>query len=117
MHRCRESVDFALQCAWLLDAYSSDVTLPTQKKSHGTKLKNLILSDELRPKAAAAAATSSASSKMKWREKQVTVSVTPLTAPHDLIPTESRSHLLTQVGFSIFPPPSSPPLCSMSIRR
>ena len=49
MNRCRESVDFSLQCAWLLDAYSSDASLPTQKKSHGTKLKNLILSDELRP--------------------------------------------------------------------
>lgn len=50
MHRCRESVDFSLQCAWLLDAYSSDATLPNEKKSHSTKLKNLILSGDLRPK-------------------------------------------------------------------
>ena len=52
VHRCRESVAFSLQCAWLLDAYSADAPVHTQKKSHGTKLANLILSDELRPKAA-----------------------------------------------------------------
>ncbi|XP_043274249.1 phosphatidylinositol 4-kinase beta isoform X2 [Venturia canescens] len=50
VHRCRGSADFSLKCAWLLDAYSSDALLPSKKKSHGTKLKNLILSDELRPK-------------------------------------------------------------------
>lgn len=48
--RCRQSADFSLKCAWLLGAYSSDAALPSKKKSHGTKLKNLILSDELRPK-------------------------------------------------------------------
>lgn len=42
-------MNFSLQCAWLLDAYSSDVPLPSQKKSNGIKLKKLILSDELRP--------------------------------------------------------------------
>lgn len=46
--RCRQSADFSLKCAWLLDAYSSDAHLPSKKKSHGTKFKNLILSDELR---------------------------------------------------------------------
>lgn len=50
VYRCRQSADFSLKCAWLLDAYSSDAHLPSKKKSHGTKLKNLILSDELRPK-------------------------------------------------------------------
>nr|CAD7258898.1 unnamed protein product [Timema shepardi] len=50
VYRCRKSADFSLKCAWLLDAYSSDAHLPSKKKSHGTKLKNLILSDELRPK-------------------------------------------------------------------
>ncbi|XP_014205951.1 phosphatidylinositol 4-kinase beta [Copidosoma floridanum] len=50
VYRCRHSVDFSLKCAWLLDAYSSDTHLPSKKKSHGTKLKNLILSGELRPK-------------------------------------------------------------------
>ncbi|XP_063243120.1 phosphatidylinositol 4-kinase beta isoform X2 [Bacillus rossius redtenbacheri] len=50
VHRCRRSPDFSLKCAWLLDAYSSDAPLPTKRKSHGTKLRNLILSDELRPR-------------------------------------------------------------------
>lgn len=50
IHRCRKSIDFSLKCAWLLDAYSSDATLPSKKKPHGVKLHNLILSDELRPK-------------------------------------------------------------------
>ncbi|XP_073991037.1 phosphatidylinositol 4-kinase beta fwd isoform X2 [Rhodnius prolixus] len=50
VHRCRESVDFSLKCSWLLDAYSSDAALSSKKKSHGTKLKNLILSGELRPR-------------------------------------------------------------------
>lgn len=50
VHRCRQSPDFSLKCSWLLEAYSSDAALPSKKKSHGTKLKNLILSDELRPR-------------------------------------------------------------------
>lgn len=48
--RCRKSVDFSLKCAWLLDAYSSDASLPSKRKPLGIKLRNLILSDELRPK-------------------------------------------------------------------
>lgn len=32
-----------------MDAYSSDATTPCKKKPHGIKLRNLILSDELRP--------------------------------------------------------------------
>ncbi|KAI4459127.1 phosphatidylinositol kinase [Holotrichia oblita] len=47
---CRKSVDFSLKCAWLLDAYSSDASLPSKRKPLGIKLRNLILSDELRPK-------------------------------------------------------------------
>lgn len=50
VRRCRDSADFSLKCAWLLDAYSSDAQVPSKKKSNGTKLKNLILSDRLRPK-------------------------------------------------------------------
>ncbi|XP_018577631.1 phosphatidylinositol 4-kinase beta, partial [Anoplophora glabripennis] len=50
IHRCRKSIDFSLKCAWLLEAFSSDASLPTKKKPHGVKLRNLILSDELRPK-------------------------------------------------------------------
>ncbi|XP_018009987.1 phosphatidylinositol 4-kinase beta [Hyalella azteca] len=49
VHCCRHDTVFALQCAWLLDAFSSDSSLQ-RKKSHGTKFKNLIFSDELRPK-------------------------------------------------------------------
>lgn len=49
VHLCRHDITFALQCAWLLEAFSAD-TFHQRKKSHGTKLKNLILSDELRPK-------------------------------------------------------------------
>ncbi|XP_021961803.1 phosphatidylinositol 4-kinase beta isoform X2 [Folsomia candida] len=48
VHRCRKSVAFSLQCAWLLDAYSSDGQ--TRKKSLGTKLKAMILNDSMRPK-------------------------------------------------------------------
>ncbi|KAK4037181.1 hypothetical protein OUZ56_029221 [Daphnia magna] len=73
VHRCRESVDFSLQCAWLLDAYSSDASLPTQKKSHGTKLKNLILSEELRPVPVASTAKPAKTSKA-----HLTVKIAPL---------------------------------------
>lgn len=52
VHCCRHDTVFALHCAWLLDAFSSD-TSHQRKKSHGTKFKNLILSDELRPKSEA----------------------------------------------------------------
>ncbi|KAF2361498.1 Phosphatidylinositol 3-/4-kinase catalytic domain [Trinorchestia longiramus] len=49
VHCCRHDTVFALQCAWLLDAFSSDSS-HQRKKSHGTKFKNLIFSDEIRPK-------------------------------------------------------------------
>lgn len=74
VHRCRQSADFSLKCAWLLDAYSSDAHLPSKKKSHGTKLKNLILSDELRPKG-------------NENKKRVTGLQTP--APLSLIPMQN----------------------------
>ena len=46
VHRCRQSVDFSLQCAWLLEAYSpaSPEGLTKKNRSHGIKLKNLIMS-------------------------------------------------------------------------
>lgn len=47
IHRCRQSVDFSLQCAWLLEAYSFDANIPTKKKNHGSRLRNLIMSGEL----------------------------------------------------------------------
>uniref|UniRef100_A0A667ZC59 Phosphatidylinositol 4-kinase beta n=1 Tax=Myripristis murdjan TaxID=586833 RepID=A0A667ZC59_9TELE len=49
VHRCRQSISFSLQCAWLLGAYSSDMHISTQRHSRGTKLRKLILSDELKP--------------------------------------------------------------------
>ncbi|KAG8231773.1 hypothetical protein J437_LFUL010748 [Ladona fulva] len=47
LHRCRKSIDFAFRCAWLLDAYKSDTSLPTKKIPYGTRLRNSILADEL----------------------------------------------------------------------
>ncbi|XP_062821234.1 phosphatidylinositol 4-kinase beta isoform X6 [Anolis carolinensis] len=49
VHRCRQSINFSLQCALLLGAYSSDMHISTQHHSRGTKLRKLILSDELKP--------------------------------------------------------------------
>ncbi|XP_061839000.1 phosphatidylinositol 4-kinase beta isoform X1 [Nerophis lumbriciformis] len=49
VYRCRQSISFSLQCAWLLGAYSSDMHISTQRHSRGTKLRKLILSDELKP--------------------------------------------------------------------
>uniref|UniRef100_A0A8C2CAU7 Phosphatidylinositol 4-kinase beta n=1 Tax=Cyprinus carpio TaxID=7962 RepID=A0A8C2CAU7_CYPCA len=49
VYRCRQSINFSLQCAWLLGAYSSDMHISTQRHSRGTKLRKLILSDELKP--------------------------------------------------------------------
>ena len=54
VYRCRNSVDFSLRCAWLLEAYvACDKATSGNKKKvqHGIKLKNLILSGELVPKA------------------------------------------------------------------
>ncbi|XP_065171006.1 phosphatidylinositol 4-kinase beta isoform X2 [Atheta coriaria] len=48
VHRCRKSVDFSLKCAWLLDAYSSEATVPSKKKPLGIKLRDKILADEFR---------------------------------------------------------------------
>ena len=50
VHRCRTSVDFSLQCAWLLEAYTPIGLEGKKSRSHGSKLKNLILSGELVPK-------------------------------------------------------------------
>lgn len=53
VYRCRASVCFSLTCAWLLGAYSSDMHISTQTHSRGSKLRKLILSDELQPSARA----------------------------------------------------------------
>ncbi len=50
VHRCRQSVDFSLRCAWLLEAYAPSSLESKRNRSHGTKLKNLILTGELVPK-------------------------------------------------------------------
>ncbi|XP_037549208.1 phosphatidylinositol 4-kinase beta [Nematolebias whitei] len=49
IHRCKSSITFSLLSAWLLGAYSSDMHISTQRHSRGTKLRKLILSDELKP--------------------------------------------------------------------
>uniref|UniRef100_H2L6U9 Phosphatidylinositol 4-kinase beta n=1 Tax=Oryzias latipes TaxID=8090 RepID=H2L6U9_ORYLA len=49
IHRCRGSITFSLLSAWLLGAYSSDMHISTQRFSRGTKLRKLILSDDLKP--------------------------------------------------------------------
>uniref|UniRef100_A0A6P7GB21 Phosphatidylinositol 4-kinase beta-like n=1 Tax=Diabrotica virgifera virgifera TaxID=50390 RepID=A0A6P7GB21_DIAVI len=79
--RCRKSIDFSLKCAWLLDAFSSDASVPTKKKPHGIKLRNLILSDELRPKDHKIMTTSLNSA-----------SGDKLTVPQHIKKTHQRSH-------------------------
>lgn len=57
--RCRSCAEFSLQLAWLLNAFCNDKSTTSaaipkphmlKKKSHGLKLKNIILNEELRPK-------------------------------------------------------------------
>uniref|UniRef100_A0A1A7YDQ1 Phosphatidylinositol 4-kinase beta n=1 Tax=Iconisemion striatum TaxID=60296 RepID=A0A1A7YDQ1_9TELE len=49
INRCKSSITFSLLSAWLLGAYSSDMHISTQRHSRGTKLRKVILSDELKP--------------------------------------------------------------------
>lgn len=49
MHRCRGSVTFSLLTAWLLGAYCSDMNVSSQRHSQGSRLRKLILSDQLSP--------------------------------------------------------------------
>nr|XP_020516243.2 phosphatidylinositol 4-kinase beta-like [Labrus bergylta] len=49
IHRCTGSITFSLLTAWLLGAYSNDMHISTQRHSRGTKLRKLILSDDLKP--------------------------------------------------------------------
>ncbi|XP_037310613.1 phosphatidylinositol 4-kinase beta [Pungitius pungitius] len=84
VHRCRQSISFSLRCAWLLGAYSSDMHISTQRHSRGTKLRKLILSDELKP----------AGSRAR-REPLALTPFSPLAAPgageHGLSPSK-RTH-------------------------
>lgn len=41
-------MEFSLQTAWILSAFSADVLKPNWKNSQGIKLKNMILNEELR---------------------------------------------------------------------
>uniref|UniRef100_A0AAQ5ZE54 Phosphatidylinositol 4-kinase beta n=1 Tax=Amphiprion ocellaris TaxID=80972 RepID=A0AAQ5ZE54_AMPOC len=70
IHRCGGSITFSLLSAWLLGAYSSDMHISTQRHSRGTKLRKLILSDELKPPAAPSDA-----------QRSVSVSESPLSSP------------------------------------
>ncbi|CAG5135348.1 unnamed protein product [Candidula unifasciata] len=49
VHRCRNSVEFSVNAAWLLSAYSADTHKPNWKNSQGIKLRDMILSEDLRP--------------------------------------------------------------------
>ncbi|XP_077950372.1 phosphatidylinositol 4-kinase beta isoform X2 [Gasterosteus aculeatus] len=84
VHRCRQSISFSLRCAWLLGAYSSDMHISTQRHSRGTKLRKLILSDELKP----------AGSRAR-RDPLALTTFSPLAAPgageHGLSPSK-RTH-------------------------
>ncbi|XP_018620261.1 phosphatidylinositol 4-kinase beta isoform X1 [Scleropages formosus] len=80
VHRCRQSINFSLQCAWLLGAYSSDMHISTQRHSRGTKLRKLILSDELKP----------ASQRVR-RELAPPLCMPPVLPEHGLSPSK-RTH-------------------------
>ncbi|XP_071481215.1 phosphatidylinositol 4-kinase beta-like [Diadema antillarum] len=50
VYRCKSSINFSLHLVWLLEAYTTDLGFPSRKQSRGTKLRKLVLSEELRPK-------------------------------------------------------------------
>lgn len=43
--RCKDSVEFSLECCWLLDAYGTSVIRKFKKKSHGHRLRQAILNE------------------------------------------------------------------------
>uniref|UniRef100_A0A0R3RF85 Phosphatidylinositol 4-kinase beta n=1 Tax=Elaeophora elaphi TaxID=1147741 RepID=A0A0R3RF85_9BILA len=43
--RCRDSVEFSLECCWLLDAYGANVLRKSEHKSHGYHLQLSILNE------------------------------------------------------------------------
>ncbi|CAN0079015.1 unnamed protein product [Lampetra planeri] len=118
VHRCRRSPDFALRCAWLLGALSFDRPAPArQRHSRGTKLRRLILADELAPPAASqptgpppyaptAAGASSPSKRTHQRSKSdATVSISPLGGLHR---TSSNPKVEAQQD-DVSPPAPPPP--------
>ena len=48
LYRCRNSIEFSIRSVWLLSAFAADVLKPTWKTSQGVKLRNMIVSEELR---------------------------------------------------------------------
>ncbi|ESO07679.1 hypothetical protein HELRODRAFT_76296 [Helobdella robusta] len=48
VYRCRNSISFSLTVAWLLGAFSPEVSKPNWKNSQGPKLRKMILAEELR---------------------------------------------------------------------
>lgn len=45
--RCKDSIDFSMNCAWLLGSYSYSMNKLSKRMSRAQKLRNLILSGEL----------------------------------------------------------------------
>lgn len=45
VERCKDSVEFSLECCWLLDAYGTSVIRKFKKKSHGHRLRQAILNE------------------------------------------------------------------------
>ncbi|VDO45075.1 unnamed protein product [Onchocerca flexuosa] len=43
--RCRDSVEFSLECCWLLDAYGANTFRKFEQKSHGYRLRQSILNE------------------------------------------------------------------------
>ncbi|KFD63853.1 hypothetical protein M514_06487 [Trichuris suis] len=66
LHRCRKSVEFSLKTAWLLDAFGVESLRGCKRRTHGLKLKNLILSEQIRPKCQA--------SEKVWRSNLTVIS-------------------------------------------
>ena len=96
VHRCRQSVDFSLQCCWLLDAYSADANVPSKKKSHSAKLKSLIQSGELVPKEVQTTSGHKPNPMNKTHMRSRS-DATGLLSPANL-PKNSNSLLLTAMG-------------------
>ncbi|XP_071356303.1 phosphatidylinositol 4-kinase beta-like [Trachinotus anak] len=99
IHRCRASITFSLLSAWLLGAYSSDMHISTQRHSRGTKLRKLILSDELKPSAPASDAP---------RPMSASVSESPASSPSHRRCHRRHNSSNMEASISTGPSPDSP---------
>lgn len=43
--RCKDSVEFSLECCWLLDAYGANIFRKFEQRSHGHHLRQSILNE------------------------------------------------------------------------